>query len=63
MKVFRQFSDVKNASCFARIKSYVETCKRNGINVHTAIVRLIEDNPYTLDEMNKNIYKKKCKPI
>ncbi len=52
MKVSGKFSNLKNAEYFARIKSYIETCKRNGINVHTAIVRLIEDNPYTLVEMN-----------
>lgn len=52
MKVSGQFSNVKNAEYFARIKSYIETCKRNNINVHTAIVRLLEDNPYTLLEIN-----------
>lgn len=51
MKVSGQFSNIRNAEYFARIKSYIETCKRNNINAHIAIVRLLEDKPYTLDEM------------
>lgn len=51
MKVSGQFANVQNAEYFARIKSYIETCKCNDINPHKAIIRLIEDNPYTLEEM------------
>lgn len=51
MKVSGQFANIQNAEYFARIKTYIETCKSNDINPHIALVRLIEDNPYTLEEM------------
>ena len=51
MKVSGQCANIKNAEYFARIKSYIETCKRNDINVHTAIVKAIEDKPYTVQEI------------
>ena len=54
MKVSGQFANIQNAEYFARIKSYIETCKCHNINPHTALVRLIEDNPYTLEEMKIN---------
>ena len=54
MKVSGQFANIQNAEYFARIKSYIETCKSNDINPHEALVRLIEDNPYTLDDMKIN---------
>ena len=54
MKVSGQFANIQNAEYFARIKSYIETCKCYDINPHNALVRLIEDNPYTLDEMKIN---------
>ena len=51
MKVSGQFANIQNAEYFARIKSYIETCKCNGKNVHEAIVRLLNDKPYTIEEM------------
>ena len=54
MKVSGQFANIQNAEYFARIKSYIETCKSNNINPHEALVRLIEDNPYTLEDMKIN---------
>lgn len=51
MKVSGQFSNLTNAEYYARIKSYIETCKRNNINPHSALQRLIDDNPYTIEEM------------
>lgn len=51
MKVSGQFANIQNAEYFARIKSYIDTCKCHNINPHTALVRLINDNPYTLEEM------------
>ena len=55
MKVSGQFANIQNAEYYARIKSYIETCKCNGINPHTAIVRLINDEPYSLDDILSNI--------
>lgn len=54
MKVSGQFSNIQNAEYLARIKSYIETCKSNDINSHESLKRLIEDNSYTLDEMQIN---------
>ncbi len=51
MKVSGQFANLQNAEYFARIKTYIETCKRHGINPHKALVRLIDDNPYSLAEL------------
>lgn len=53
MKVSGQFQNVTNAKYYATIKSYIETCYRNGINEHEALVRLMENNPYTLEEILK----------
>lgn len=38
--------------------SYLETCYRNGISRYDASKRLIENNPYTIDELKKIIEKK-----
>lgn len=54
MKVSGQFANIQNAEYFARIKSYIETCKSNNINPYEALKRLSEDNPYTLSEMKIN---------
>lgn len=51
MKVSGQFQNIKNAEYYAAIKSYIETCHRNGINEHDCLNRLIQGNPYTLEEI------------
>lgn len=51
MKISGQFQNVMNAEYYATIRSYIETCYRNGINGHEALVRLIQDKPYTLEEI------------
>jgi len=53
MKVSGQFANVANARYYASIRSYIETCKRNDINPHDAIIRLLSGNPYTLNEILK----------
>lgn len=63
MKVSGQFQNVNNAEYYAMIRSYIETCYRNGINGHEALVRLMHDNPYTLKDIleigNQNAEKSK----
>ena len=55
MKIAGQFQNEQNAKYFANIKTYIETCYRNNINPTDALIRLMEDNPYTVDEiLNKN---------
>ena len=51
MKVSGQFQNISNAEYYASIRSYIETCYRNNVNGHEALIRLIQDNPYTLDEI------------
>ena len=51
MKIAGQFQNVKTAKYYATIKSYIETCHRNGINEHDGLNRLINGNPYTLEEI------------
>ena len=51
MKVSGQFQNVESARNYAAIKSYIETCYRNGINQVKALVRLCKGNPYSLDEI------------
>jgi hypothetical protein len=51
MKISGQFQSEKTARYFAKIKSYIETCRRNGINEIHALTRLCEGNPYTVMEI------------
>lgn len=51
MKISGQFQNITNAEYYATIRSYIETCYRNNVNGHDALNRLIQDNPYTLDEI------------
>ena len=53
MKIFGQFQNITNAECYAIIRSYIETCYRNGVNGYEALIRLVNDNPYTLNEILK----------
>lgn len=36
-----------NTEYYARIKRYIETCKKININSHSTSLRLLEENPYT----------------
>ena len=54
MKVSGQFANIQNAEYYAIIKSYIETCKRNNFNSHEALLRLLQDNPYTIEELLNN---------
>ena len=51
MKIAGQFQNEKTARYYADIKTYIETCYRNNINPTEALIRLMEDNPYTVDEI------------
>ncbi len=51
MKIAGQFQNEKTARYYAYIKTYIETCYRNNINPTDALIRLMEDNPYTVDEV------------
>lgn len=49
-KVSGQFESVEYARHFAKIRTYLETCARNGINEFEALLRLTQDNPFSLSE-------------
>ena len=51
MKVSGQFASVETANCYARIRTYTETCRRNRINEMEALSRLCQGKPYTVEEI------------
>lgn len=51
MKISGQFQNEKTAKYYADIKTYIETCYRNNINPTDALIRLMEGNPYTVEEI------------
>lgn len=51
MKIAGQFKNINYARYYADIKTYIETCYRNGLNPTKALIRLMEDNPYSLEEI------------
>ena len=51
MKIAGQFQNEKTAKYYADIITYIETCYRNKINPTDALIRLMEDNLYTVEEI------------
>ena len=51
-KVSGQFVSQKYSEYFADIRTYIETCYRNGVNCFKALSRLTAGNPYTLEELS-----------
>lgn len=51
MKISGQFESEEAADNHALIRTYIETCRRNGINEIHALERLCEGNPYSVDEI------------
>ena len=51
MKIAGQFESEDAARNYAKIRSYIETCRRKGKNENEALRRLCEGNPYTVDEL------------
>jgi len=51
MKTSGQFANVKTARYYATIKTYVETCRKNGVNEMIALSRLCEGRPITVSEI------------
>jgi len=51
MKVSGQFQNIEYAKYYANIKSYTETCHRNGINEIEALTRLLDGRPFTINEI------------
>ena len=51
LKISGQFESEEYAGYFAMIRTYIETCRRNGVNEIDALRRLCEGRPYTVDEL------------
>ena len=51
MKISGQFESEAAADNHAVIRTYIETCRRNGINEMHALQRLCDGNPYTVAEI------------
>lgn len=51
MKISGQFQSEETANNYAVVKSYIETCYRNGIDEMEALIRLCRGNPYSVDEI------------
>lgn len=51
LRVSGQYCSIKAAEYFADIRTYTETCSRNGISPFDALSRLMAGNPYSLDEV------------
>ena len=50
-KMSGQFLSESYAQHFANIRTYIETCIRNGVNQFQALLRLTQNNPYSLQEL------------
>ena len=55
-KASGQFQNVKTAQYYADVKTYIETCRKNGINEIYAMIRLFEGNPITVKEIFSGEY-------
>ena len=51
LRVSGQFLNIESARNYARIRSYVETCRRNNINEIDALKSLCLDAPYTVSQI------------
>lgn len=51
MKISGLFQNIERAKDYANIRSYIETCKKNGINIIEACIRLTQNNPFILEEV------------
>ena len=55
-KASGQFLNEESAKNYATIRTYIETCERNGVNSYNALLRLSLGNPYSLtDILNGNV--------
>ena len=51
LKISGQYLNIKSAEYFSDIRTYIETCSKNGIDIFTALSRLTSGNPFTLNEL------------
>ena len=51
LKISGQFQNIRRASDYANIKSYIETCYRNNVNPFEALFRLSLGVPFSINEI------------
>ena len=51
MKAAGQFWNIESAKWYATIRTYIETCNRNNVNVYNALLKLSLGKPYTLKQI------------
>lgn len=51
LKISGQYQNIKSAEYFADVRTYIETCSKNGIDIFTALSRLTSGNPFALEEL------------
>ena len=54
-KASGQFWNIESAKYYATIRTYIETCQRNKVNVYNALLKLVLGKPYTLKEILSGI--------
>ena len=50
-KASGQFWNIESANWYATIKSYIETCSRNNVNIYNALIMLCIGKPYSLQDI------------
>ncbi len=50
-KASGQFWSIESAKWYATIKTYIETCNKNKVNIYNALLMLSLGKPYTLEEI------------
>ena len=70
MKVSGQFASTETAEYHAMVMTYLESCKKNGINSFDAITAMFEGKPYTVESLNlvermdyKDMYHPSAPPV
>ena len=53
MKISGQFQNITNEIYYSKICSYIETFKRNQIDIHHALKKLLDGNPLLLEDIVK----------
>lgn len=49
-----QFWSEESASWYATIRTYIETCNRNNVNIYNALLRLSIGKTYSLQQILEN---------
>ena len=51
MKISGQFQNIEYAKYYADIRTYIETCYRNGLNPTDALIEFMNGHPFDLKDV------------